>query len=58
MDIVVDENSRGKGIGKLLSDAAEKWVQEREANYLELSVLDENSAVRQLYIKEGFVTTS
>lgn len=58
MDIVVDANARGKGVGKQLLDAAERWGQARSVDYLELGVLEENTAAKQLYEREGYSTTS
>jgi GNAT superfamily N-acetyltransferase len=58
MDIVVDQNMRGKGIGKALIDRTKQWAKEQEADYLELSVLAKNTSAEALYLREGFETFS
>lgn len=58
MDIVVDQNMRGKGIGKALIDRIKQWAKEQEADYLELSVLAKNTLAEALYLREGFETFS
>lgn len=58
MDIVVDQNMRGKGIGKALIDRIKQWAKEQEADYLELSVLAKNTLAEALYLREGFATFS
>lgn len=58
MDIVVDQNMRGKGIGKALIDRIKQWAKELEADYLELSVLAKNTLAEALYLREGFETFS
>lgn len=58
MDIVVDQNMRGKGIGKALIDRIKQWAKEQEADYLELSVLVKNTLAEALYLREGFETFS
>ena len=56
MDIVVDETSRGKGIGKALIERVKQWSKEQGADYLELSVLAKNNLAEALYLREGFET--
>lgn len=58
MDIVVDSECRGKGIGKKLLEGAEEWSRHKGADYLELGVLNENIGAKRLYEKEGFVFSS
>lgn len=58
MDIVVDQNMRGKGIGKALIDRIKQWAKEQDADYLELSVLAKNTLAEALYLREGFATFS
>ena len=58
MDIVVDQNMRGKGIGIELIDRIKQWAKEQEADYLELSVLAKNTLTEALYLREGFETFS
>lgn len=54
MDIVVDADMRGMGIGKALIDHVKTWAKENEADYLELSVLSKNVSAAALYLQEGF----
>ena len=54
IDLVVDEQQRGKGLGKSLLDAAELWARDKDLDYLELGVLEENIAAKSLYLKEGY----
>ncbi|MFA4870109.1 MAG: GNAT family N-acetyltransferase [Pedobacter sp.] len=54
MDIVVDVEMRGKGVGKALIDRVKTWAKEKEADYLELSVLSKNASAAALYLHEGF----
>jgi GNAT superfamily N-acetyltransferase len=56
LDIVVDETSRGKGIGKALIERVKQWSKEQRADYLELSVLAKNTLAEALYLREGFET--
>ncbi|MGE8293878.1 MAG: N-acetyltransferase family protein [Sphingobacterium sp.] len=54
MDIVVDTDMRGMGIGKALIDRVKTWAKENEADYVELSVLSKNAYAAALYLHEGF----
>lgn len=54
MDIVVDVDMRGMGIGKALIHRVKMWAKENETNYLELSVLSKNASAAALYLHEGF----
>ncbi len=54
MDIVVDMDMRGIGIGKALIDRVKMWAKENEADYLELSVLSKNTSAIALYLRERF----
>lgn len=54
MDIVVDENARGKGIGTSLLNQVKIFAKENKADYLELNVLAKNTLAEALYIREGF----
>src|SRR5690606_36483976 len=46
--------SRGKGIGTKLLQAAEKWARDRRIHRLELTVVTENIGDLHLYQKLGF----
>jgi GNAT superfamily N-acetyltransferase len=54
MDIVVDADMRGMGIGKALIDRVKTWAKENAADYVELSVLSKNASAAALYLHEGF----
>ncbi len=52
---VVEENSRGSGIGKALLEAAEKWAKTYQLHtiYLNCNILRERT--HKFYAREGFV---
>ncbi|WP_286862460.1 MULTISPECIES: GNAT family N-acetyltransferase [Sphingobacterium] len=54
MDIVVDADMRGMGIGKALINRVKMCAKENQADYLELSVLSKNLSAAALYLHEGF----
>ncbi|MTG98864.1 MULTISPECIES: GNAT family N-acetyltransferase [Myroides] len=54
MDIVVNPDSRGLGIGKALLQQVKSWAKSQGVNYLELNVLTANTAAQKLYEREGF----
>ena len=54
LDIIVDENHRGRSVGSQLIHAIKAWSLAIKAQYLELSVLSKNESAFQLYLKEGF----
>lgn len=54
MDILVDSNTRGLGIGTKLIDKVKAWSLEQGVDYIELSVLTKNSKAYELYLREGF----
>lgn len=56
MDLVVNPNTRSKGLGKELINAVKKWGITYKADYFELSVLSDNNRAIALYEKEGFTT--
>jgi ribosomal protein S18 acetylase RimI-like enzyme len=58
VDLFVDETCRGLGAGKELMKAAKKWAEERELDYMELMVLQENELGNGFYKHEGFQTVS
>lgn len=54
IDFVVKPQHQGKGIGSALMNEAKSWIKKRQLDYLELSVLAENSGAINLYEKHGF----
>ncbi|MGI9950445.1 GNAT family N-acetyltransferase [Vibrio hyugaensis] len=56
--IVVDENQKTKGIGRLLMTEVEQWARASGAVQLRLEVMEFNQAAQQFYDKLGFVTNS
>lgn len=57
-DLIVHQNARGKGIGKLLLKAAENEALKRGACKLTLEVLEGNPIAQGLYRKFGFESYS
>lgn len=55
MDIIVTENSRGKGYGTALMNSAKSWAKERGCIFINLDVLVNNPDAIRLYEKLGFV---
>lgn len=55
MDIVVNAQYRGHGIGKKLIEEIKKWSMDNKADYLELNVLAKNKNAYNLYLRENFV---
>ena len=53
-DLVVRESARKKGFGKALLQSSVDWMKERELEYLELAVLDNNKDGKSLYENFGF----
>lgn len=58
VDIVVDEQHRGKGVGTALIDRVKEWGVENEVDYFELTVLSANKAAIKLYKREGLTPFS
>lgn len=56
LDLVVDQNSRGRGIATQLLDACKAWTIDRQLAYLELNVLSNNLPALKLYEQQGFHT--
>ena len=54
-DLAVQKNRRGKGIGTLLLNEAERWARERGAEYMELGVLEANEGAQRLYARCGYL---
>jgi len=53
-DIVVREECRGSGTGRMLLESAEKQAREDGARWLRVSVLARNKLARELYESAGF----
>lgn len=54
-DLVVLESHRGRGIGRMLLEAAEAFARELGVAYVGISVLARNGVARELYVASGFV---
>ncbi|WP_286924302.1 MULTISPECIES: GNAT family N-acetyltransferase [Lysinibacillus] len=53
-DVIVGKSYQNQGIGSALLLEAKNWAQDRNLDYLELSVLAENTGAISLYEKHGF----
>jgi GNAT superfamily N-acetyltransferase len=53
----VDPDARGRGLGRLLMDAAIGWARDRGVTRVDLSVTDQANEARQLYERLGFTPT-
>ncbi|MCI8649579.1 MAG: GNAT family N-acetyltransferase [Anaerotruncus sp.] len=54
MDLCVQEDRRGQGVGKMLLQVASGWASARGCDGIELAVLAENQAARRLYQAHGY----
>lgn len=54
-DLIVLPEKRRQGTGSLLLGAAKRWARDRRLEYLELSVLAQNSSAIALYESHDFV---
>jgi ribosomal protein S18 acetylase RimI-like enzyme len=52
--LAVDTNHRGKGYGRVMMDAAERWLRERGIEKLQLLVRADNSQVNGFYQSLGY----
>lgn len=57
-DLIVREQYRGKGIGRILLEAAESNASESQAKYLRIGVLTKNKLAHDLYLSMGFANHS
>ena len=53
----VDPQARGRGLGRLLMDAAIEWARDQGAERIDLSVTDHADAAYTLYRQLGFAPT-
>ena len=52
--VAVDPDRRGKGYGRVMMDAAERWLRERGIAKLQLMVRADNSRVKDFYQSLGY----
>lgn len=57
-DIMLDENVRGKGYGKLLMNLVEEEVKKKNLKTISLHVFGHNKVARALYLKSGYIETN
>ena len=57
-DLVVKKDKRGKGIGKILIEKAERYFSEKKCEYTQLEVFAPNERALELYKKLGFMVNS
>lgn len=57
-DIEVDAAVRGRGFGRALMIAAERWAQSQGATVVELNVFGGNTVARRLYTSLGYAESS
>jgi ribosomal protein S18 acetylase RimI-like enzyme len=56
-DIVVDPKHRGRGVGRMLLDAALAALKERGAPRVVLSTAEGNESAQRLFVRAGFRRT-
>jgi ribosomal protein S18 acetylase RimI-like enzyme len=56
-DVIVDPGHRGRGVGRLLLDAALKFLRSRGAARVVLSTAERNEAAQRLFARMGFRRT-
>ena len=56
--LVVDEDFRGKGIGRRLVETAEEWGWDRECTRIELTSGDQRSRAHHFYLALGYALES
>ncbi len=55
MDLIITENSRGRGFGTALMNSAKVWAKEQNCSIISLDVLVNNPGAIKLYEKLGFI---
>jgi len=55
IDIAVTRGGEGRGIGRALLDAADRWAESNGYPWLTLHVFEGNDRARRLYEKHGYV---
>ncbi len=55
MDIIITENSRGRGFGTALMNSAKDWAKAQGCSFINLDVLSNNTRAIALYEKLGFI---
>jgi len=53
-DVVVDEQSRGKGVGKFITQKLIELAKQQNVRYIDLTSKPERVAANELYKKLGF----
>lgn len=56
--VVVDEQSRSRGIGRALIAHCERWARARDASQIRLEVMAFNERAKALYVSLGFARQS
>jgi len=56
-DLFITQSHRGKGIGKMLMNAAKEWGVTRGHDYIDLTVLEGNGHALDFYLDFGFEIT-
>ena len=52
--LIVASGGEGRGVGRALLDAAERWCRARAYRLLTLNVFEANAAARRLYDRAGY----
>jgi ribosomal protein S18 acetylase RimI-like enzyme len=55
VDLVVARDGEGRGVGRSLLAAAERWAEEAGYPWLTLHVFEGNDGARRLYEQTGYV---
>lgn len=58
LNITVDPDSRGQGLGQLLMQALEVWAQQQAAQKIWLEVRESNLAAQALYAQSGYASVA
>jgi GNAT superfamily N-acetyltransferase len=55
--LVVREGSRGKGLGRMLCERAERWSLERQVKIIRLTSRESRSEAHRFYLRAGYRVT-